>query len=84
VKFGAARPGSGGEARFVSLLDGCAALARAAGMTNVIAGVNTGREEAYRLMLANGFRARMHVVAMHRPNEPGYSRAGCFVLDDWQ
>jgi GNAT superfamily N-acetyltransferase len=84
VKFGAARPGSGGEARFASLLDGCAALAQAVGMTNVLAGVNTGRDEAYRLMLAHGFRARMQVVTMHRPNEPGYSRPGCFVLDDWR
>jgi GNAT superfamily N-acetyltransferase len=84
VKFGAARSGHGAEARFASLLDGCSALARAAGMTNVLAGVNTGREEAYRLMLERGFRARAHVVSMHRPNEPGYSRPGCFVLDDWR
>ena len=53
-------------------------------MTNVLAGVNTGRDEAYRLMLAHGFRARMQVVTMYRPNEPGYSRPGCFVLDDWR
>jgi GNAT superfamily N-acetyltransferase len=84
VKFGAARSGAGAEARFASLLDGCAALARAVGMTDVLAGVNTGREEAYRLMLSRGFRARMHVVTMHRPNEPGYNRPGCFVLDDWR
>lgn len=84
VKFGAARSGSGAEARFAALLDGCGALARAAGMTTVVGGVNTGREEAYRLMLAHGFRARMHVVTMHRPNEPGYSRPGCFVIDDWR
>lgn len=84
VKFGAARSGPGAETRFAALLDGCAALARAVGMTNVIAGVNTGREQAYRLMLSHGFRARMHVVTMHRPNEPGYSRPECFVLDDWR
>jgi GNAT superfamily N-acetyltransferase len=84
VKFGAARSGSGAEARFASLLDGCAALAQTVGMKEVLAGVSTGREEAYRLMLSRGFRARMHVVTMHRPNEPGYNRPGCFVLDDWR
>jgi GNAT superfamily N-acetyltransferase len=84
VKFGAARPGPGCDARFASLLDGCDALAQVVGVKHVLAGVNTGREEAYRLMLARGFRARMLVVTMHRPNEPGYSRPGCFVLDDWR
>ena len=84
VKFGAARPGSGAEVRFAALLEGCAGLAEAAAMPDVLAGVNTGREEAYRLMLSHGFRARMHVVTMHRPNEPGYSRPGCFVMDDWR
>jgi len=84
VKFGAARSGAGAETRFAALLDGCAALARDAGMRTVLAGVNTGREEAYRQMMAQGFRARMHVVTMHRPNEAGYSRPGCFVLDDWR
>ena len=70
--------------RFAALLEGCAGLAEAAAMPDVLAGVNTGREEAYRLMLSHGFRARMHVVTMHRPNEPGYSRPGCFVMDDWR
>lgn len=84
VKFGAARSGPGAEARFAALLDGCEALARAVGMANVLAGVNTAREAAYRAMLARGFRARFHVVTMHRPNEAGYSRPDCFVLDDWR
>jgi GNAT superfamily N-acetyltransferase len=82
VKFGAARPGQAGEARFAALLDGCSALAQAAGMSNVLAGVNMAREAAYRHMLARGFRSRMHVVTMHRPNEPCYSHKGAFVLDD--
>jgi GNAT superfamily N-acetyltransferase len=84
VKFGAVRPGSDGEARFAALLDGCGALAQAADMREVLAGVSTAREEAYRHMLARGFRSQMHVVTMHRPNEPGYSRPGLFALDDWR
>ena len=70
MKFGAVRPGQAGEARFAALLDGCSALAQAAGMSNVLAGVNMAREAAYRHMLAREFRSRMHVVTMHRPNEP--------------
>ncbi|MBV9014295.1 MAG: GNAT family N-acetyltransferase [Alphaproteobacteria bacterium] len=84
VKFGVVRPGAGVEDRFAMLLDSCAALAAAAGMTTIIAGVNTAREEAYRAMLARGFRTQIQGVTMHRPNEPGYSRPGLFVLDDWR
>ena len=53
-------------------------------MPNVLAGANLTREEAYRQMLDRGLRSRMHVVTMHRPNEPGYTRPGLFVLDDWR
>ena len=84
VKFGAVRPGAGAEDRFTALLDACAGLATAAGMTIIVAGVNTAREEAYRAMLGRGFRTQIQGVTMHRPNEPGYSRPGLFVLDDWR
>ena len=84
IKFGAVRPGVGAEDRFAALLDAADALARSVGMSDVLAGVNTAREEAYRQMIARGFRSRFQVVTMHRPNEPGYSRPGLFVLDDWR
>jgi GNAT superfamily N-acetyltransferase len=84
IKFGAVRPGAGASDRFAVMLDAAAALARSVGMSNVLAGVNLAREEAYRQMLTRGFRARTQVVTMHRPNEPGYSRPGLFVLDDWR
>ena len=84
VKFGAVRPGPGTEDRFTALLDACAALAVSTGMTTLVAGVNTAREEAYRAMLGRGFRTQIQGVTMHRPNEPGYSRSGLFVLDDWR
>ncbi len=84
IKFGAVRPGDGARERFAALLDAAAALARSVGMANVLAGVNSAREEAYRQMLGLGFRTRMQVVTMHRPNEPGCSRPGFFVLDDWR
>jgi hypothetical protein len=49
-----------------------------------LAGVNLAREEAYRHMLSSGFRTQIQGVAMHRPNEAGYSRSGLFMLDDWR
>jgi GNAT superfamily N-acetyltransferase len=84
VKFGAVRPGPDAEGRFAGLLDACGGLAVAAGMRMVVAGVNLAREEAYRHLLGRGFRTRIQGVTMHRPNEPGYSRPGLFVLDDWR
>jgi hypothetical protein len=53
-------------------------------MPNLLAGVNLARNEAYRQMVSRGFRATRHGVAMHRPNEAGYSRTGVYVLDDWR
>jgi GNAT superfamily N-acetyltransferase len=84
VKFGAVRPGSGAEERFAALLDGAGALAASVGMPRLLAGVNLAREEAYRHMLARGFRTEFQGVTMHRPNEPGYSRPGLYILDDWR
>jgi GNAT superfamily N-acetyltransferase len=84
VKFGAARTGPGGEDRFARLLEAVGALAGAVGMPDVLAGVNLAREEAFRHMVARGFRTAIQGVAMHRPNEPGYSRAGVYILDDWR
>ena len=77
-------PGPSAEQRFTRLLDACGELAMAAGMPNVLAGVNLAREEAYRQMAACGFRTQISGVTMHRPNEPGYSRPGVYVLDDWR
>jgi hypothetical protein len=77
-------PGPKASDHFTTLLDAAAALARSVGMVNVLAGVNTSREEAYLQMLQRGFRSRMHLILMHRPNEAGYCRGGLFVLDDWR
>ncbi len=84
VKFGAARAGGDAQRRFALLVDACGALGARIGMTNVLAGVNLAREEAYRHLLARGFRTQVQGVAMHRPNEPGFSRPGVFVVDDWR
>jgi hypothetical protein len=35
-------------------------------------------------MLRRGFRIDILGIAMHRPNEPGYSQPDMFVMDDWR
>ena len=84
VKFGAVRPGPTAGDHFARLLDACGALAISVGMPNVLAGVNLAREEAYRRMVARGFRTEIQGVTMHRPNDWGYSRPGLYILDDWR
>jgi hypothetical protein len=49
-----------------------------------IAGANMGRHEAYRALLARGFRTDIQGVTMHRSNDPGYSQPGVYVIDDWR
>lgn len=84
VKFGAVRGGPGAGERFERLLDACEALAADQGHTQLVACVNTGRHEAYRRMLARGFRVDFTGIAMHRHNAPGYDRPDVFVVDDWR
>ena len=84
LKFAAARPGPRAEENFNALLDACEEFARARNASRISAGVNTARENAYRRMLARGFRADMIGVVMSKPNEPGYNRADVYVVDDWR
>jgi predicted N-acetyltransferase YhbS len=84
VKFAAARSGPDAARRFADLMDAVSALAASRGATTVAAGVNTARTEAYEWMLGRGFRTQVLGVAMHRPNEPAFSRPGVWVLDDWR
>jgi predicted N-acetyltransferase YhbS len=84
VKFGAARAGTAAEARFERLLSACDAVARSESLTTVVAGVNAGRERAWRAMARGGFRIAMQGVAMHRENAEGYSRPDVFAIDDWR
>jgi GNAT superfamily N-acetyltransferase len=84
VKFAAVRPGDQGARDFARLLSACMAFAASQGASRLVAGVNTARPEAYEAMLASGFRTAVLGIAMHRPNEAGYSRPGVYVLDDWR
>jgi N-acetylglutamate synthase-like GNAT family acetyltransferase len=84
IKFGAARPGDHTEQAFENLLAACEAMAADKGMSRVSGGANTARHEAYRKMLAAGFRTDFQGVAMQKPNEAGYNRPGVFLIDDWR
>ena len=84
VKFGAVRDGPSAAHDYSRLLDACAALATAVAMPKLLAGVNMARHEAYRHLVARGFRTEVQGVTMHRHNDPGYCRPGVYVLDDWR
>jgi len=80
IKFAAGRS----ERALDSALDACEEMAAAEGLSRLVAGVNMARHEAYRQMMAHGFRTDYQGVAMQRPNEPGYNRPGVYVIDDWR
>jgi GNAT superfamily N-acetyltransferase len=84
VKFGAVNPGAGASRRFERLLDACASYAISRDAKMLIAGVSTARHDAYRLLIARGFRTMLQGVAMHRPNVAAYNRPELFVIDDWR
>jgi GNAT superfamily N-acetyltransferase len=84
IKFGAARPGPAESARFDTLVEACETFAHQRGLQRLVAGMNLGRHEAYRRLLANGFRTEMQGVAMEWLTDAGYNRPGAFVIDDWR
>ena len=53
-------------------------------VSRIVAGVNTARIEAYRALLARGFRTDLQGVSMHRRGDDPYDRPGVFVLEDWR
>jgi len=84
LKFGASRPGPAAGQNFDRLLKACEEMTSKNGLSRLVAGVNTARHEAYRMMLDQGFRTDMQGVAMHRPNVTGYNRPGIYLIDDWR
>ena len=84
MKLGAVRQGPTSVRDFGDLLNTCEALAADRRLGRMVAGVNTCRREAYGQMLERGWRAISYGVVMHRPDQPGYSRPGVYLLDDWR
>ena len=82
IKFAAARPGPNAAERFELLLDACEQLAAECRLERIVAGVNAARHDAYRRMLARGYRTWLEGVIMQRPNEPGHCRPDVYVIDD--
>jgi hypothetical protein len=44
--------------------------------------VNAARRDAYRALLARGYRAMFNGITMLRPDDPAYNRADAYVIDD--
>jgi GNAT superfamily N-acetyltransferase len=82
IKFGAVRPGADAGDLFERLLGACEHLAAGRGAERMVAGVNTARDDAYRRLLARGYRTMLQGVVMQKPNEPGYCRPDVYVIDD--
>ena len=78
------RPQSDAQLKFEQLLDACDKFASSRSVERFAAGVNMSHHEACRTMVARGFRTDLQLVALHRDNDPGYSRLGIYVLDDWR
>jgi hypothetical protein len=75
--------GEDAGAAFERLLDACESFAAASGLGRVVAGVNTGRLDAYRRLLDRGYRAELVGVSMFlRPSEPHLVASEQYVLDD--
>lgn len=92
VKFGAVRSGDSRRDRVANravqslafLLQACETLAAQRGLSTLICGVNTERQDAYQLLRSLGFRIDLLGVAMLCPNQPAFNHPGAFVLDDWR
>ncbi len=84
AKFAAARPGPNAARDFQRLIDAANDFAHRNGAARLNAGVNMGAMEAYRLMIAAGFRSFLQGVAMHRPWIDLYDRPDVFALEDWR
>jgi N-acetylglutamate synthase-like GNAT family acetyltransferase len=83
VKFAAVRPGEGAGGRFEQLLDACESFAVESGLSRLVAGVDTGRLDAYRRLLARGYRAEQIGLSMWlRPEEARFDTPAHHVIDD--
>jgi len=84
AKFAMARPGPNAARDFQRLIDAVNDFAHRNNATKVNTGVNMGAMEAYRLMMAAGFRTALHGIAMHRPWIDIYDRPDVLALEDWR
>ena len=69
---------------FRTLLSKCSIFAQRKKLNMIFFGVNTARQEAYKVVLEEGFKIDSLSIAMQSPNRPIYNRPGVFVIDDWR
>ena len=84
MQFAAVKPGPNAHSRFSDLLDACESFASTKSLLLLRAGMNTSRHEAYRGMLAKGFRTEIRGIVMQWRNEPGYNVPDAYIIDDWR
>jgi len=84
MKIAAVLPGANAAIYFDKLVHACEKFAKVEGVSRLVAGVNTGRHEAYRKMISLGFRNEIQGVVMDRPNEPAYNKPEIYLIDDWR
>jgi hypothetical protein len=84
IKFGAVLPDKNADIYFDNLIDACETFAKVQGMSRLLAGVNTGRHQAYRKLISLGFRTEIQGVVMDKPNEPAYNKPEIYLIDDWR
>ncbi|UCG52721.1 MAG: GNAT family N-acetyltransferase [Candidatus Latescibacterota bacterium] len=84
IKFGAVRREPDSGKQFERLIKTCEVLAAARGASQLVAGVNTARNEACRAMIAHGFYTESVGVAMHKPYKPAYNLNDVYIIDDWR
>jgi predicted N-acetyltransferase YhbS len=84
IKFGGVFSHANSAMYFGRLIDACETFAKGQGLSRLVAGVNTGRHEAYRKLISQGFRIEFQGVVMDKPNEPAYNNPETYVIDDWR
>jgi len=82
IKFGTAGKGPKADRAFDRLLNACEQYARMRGVSSIFAGVNTACHNAYRRMLAKGYRTAFQGVMMSRPNESSFDNPESYVICD--
>ena len=82
IKFGAVNSEKKGSDRLAKLLNECEIFSNIMGMSKLVLGINTGRQQAYLKILNMGFKIDILGVAMHNPNEVGYNNPDTYVIDD--
>ena len=81
IKFGAVLPGHRAGKNFACLIEACENMAKEKDLTKLVAGVNTARQETYKIMLNNNFKVSRYGIAMQRPNESDYNRPDSYIID---